>query len=76
MSDTTGHHSSNGNGRKVTPALVLQVGAYLVAMALAYGALSERIARVEERSETIKADLVEIKRDLRRLVAQGADDRQ
>jgi hypothetical protein len=66
MSETNG----NGNGRKLTPALLLQIAAYLVAVALAYGALSERIARLETQSEELRGAVGEIRSDVKQLLRE------
>lgn len=53
----------------------IQLAAYLVAIVLAYNALSERITRIEERQaavqrqyETVRDDLKDIQADLKTLL--------
>lgn len=63
--------NGNGNGRRLTPALLLQVGAYVVALVLAYAALSERIARLESRSEQLREAIGEIRQDVKTLLRES-----
>lgn len=67
MTDTNG----NGNGRRISPALLLQVAAYVVALVLAYAALSERIARLETRSEQLREAIGEIRSDVKTLLRES-----
>lgn len=65
------HGNGNGNGRRLTPALLLQIAAYLVAVALAYGALSERIARLETQSDELRGAVSEIRADVKTLLRES-----
>ena len=48
--------------------LLMQLAVWLISMVLAYSALSERITRWEERTNTFATDLHEIKSDVKTLL--------
>ena len=57
------------NGRiRVSPSVVAQVVAWLVAALLTYGAINARVAVVEDRVNAIKEDLSEIRADVKQLL--------
>lgn len=53
---------------RVSMPLLMQLAVWLISMVLAYSALSERITRLEERTNTFATDLHEIKSDVKTLL--------
>lgn len=59
---------ADDNKFKITVPLLLQLGVMLVSVMLAYGALNERISRLEERYENVLSKLTEINADVKTLL--------
>lgn len=58
-----------GNGRlKVSLTLVVQAVAWIVAVVLAYGAVSSRVSVLEDRYQRLEQDIREIKGDVKALL--------
>lgn len=57
------------NGRlRLDPTVVFQVVAWIVAAVITYGAINTRVAVVESQIDTFKADLQEMKQDIKTLL--------
>ena len=65
---------TNGNGQriKITGPQLMQLAVWLVTIMLAYGALSERITRLEERYDRLASDVAEMKGDIKLLVRMAS----
>lgn len=62
----------NGNGKRWSePSFLLQVAAYLVAITIAYGLLTERIARLESQSDALRDAVSEIRSDVKQLLRES-----
>jgi hypothetical protein len=60
---------TNGNGRRwAEPDFLVKVVAYVVVIALAYAALSERITRLEVQTEAMREAVGEIQKDVKTLL--------
>lgn len=66
--------NENGNGKlRISPSVLAQIAIWLVSVLLAYGALSTRIAVVEDRVQRFGTDISEIKADIKTLLRRGND---
>lgn len=55
---------------KVSQNTVLTVVGWIVSVLLAYGAMNVRVAVIEERVNSLRADIVEIKSDVKTLLTR------
>lgn len=60
---------SEPNGRiKLDPTIALQIVAWIVAGVVTYGAINARVAVMETQMETFRADIQEMKQDIKVLL--------
>jgi hypothetical protein len=60
---------SEANGRiKIDPTIALQIVAWIVAGLVTYGAINARVSVVESQMDTFKADVQEMKQDIKTLL--------
>ena len=56
---------------KVSWSVLSPIGIWLVSILLAWGVVQTRVAVLEERVDQIRADLAELKADVKTLVRRG-----
>jgi hypothetical protein len=66
--DRREHPEPNGQRLKITGPQLAQLAVWLVTIMLAYGALSERITRLEVKYDRLVADISEVKGDVKLLL--------
>lgn len=61
---------TKGGKLRVSPGLVVQIIAYVIALMLTYTALDTRVTRLEVKGDRTAEDIGEIKRDIKELLAR------